>query len=262
MNYGLYLSASGVLTNMYRQDVFANNLANVKTVGFKPDLPTIRQRAPESMEDQLDFGVRKQLLDRLGGGVLAGQQRIEQTQGELTRTGNALDVALTQPKMFFAVAQADAATGQTAIHLSRDGRFGLNAEGELIQVASGHRVLDTSDRPITLKPGVPATIDDAGRIMQDGASVGRLQVVSVADPDHLVKQGDNLLRMPDGTDTRQPVESPRLRSGYEEASAVDPIRTLMQVIEATKAVSANGNMIRYHDLVMDKAVNVLGRVIG
>jgi len=262
MNYGLYLSASGVLTNLYRQDVFANNLANVKTAGFKPDIPTIRQRDPESTEDRADFDVRQQLLDRLGGGVLAGQQRIQHVQGELTRTGNDLDVALTQPKMFFAIAQTDTATGQTAIRLSRDGRFGLNAAGELIQVASGHRVLDTADRPITLRPGVPAAIDDDGRIMQDGASVGQLQVARVADPDHLVKQGAGLLRMPDGADTREPVTSPRLRSGYEEASAVDPIRTMMQMIEATQAVNANGNMIHYHDMVMDKAVNVLGRVIG
>jgi len=37
MNYGLYLSATGVLTNMHRQDVIANNLANANTVGFKRD---------------------------------------------------------------------------------------------------------------------------------------------------------------------------------------------------------------------------------
>ena len=35
MIYGLYLSATGVLTNSYRQDVIANNLANLSTIGFK-----------------------------------------------------------------------------------------------------------------------------------------------------------------------------------------------------------------------------------
>ncbi len=33
MNYGLYLSATGVLTNMHRQDVIANNLVNSTTTG-------------------------------------------------------------------------------------------------------------------------------------------------------------------------------------------------------------------------------------
>jgi len=38
MIYGLYLSAAGVMTNSYRQDVIANNIANAETVGFKKDL--------------------------------------------------------------------------------------------------------------------------------------------------------------------------------------------------------------------------------
>ena len=44
MNYGLYLSAAGTLSNMFRQDVIANNLANLNTVGFKPDMVYNRQR--------------------------------------------------------------------------------------------------------------------------------------------------------------------------------------------------------------------------
>ena len=75
MNYGLYLSASGVLTNLYRQDVFSNNLANVETVGFKQDLPSIRQRAPESIEQQFGSDVSKRLLDKLGGGRLPDRPR-------------------------------------------------------------------------------------------------------------------------------------------------------------------------------------------
>ena len=51
MNYGLYLSASGVLTSMHRQDVIANNLANVATVGFKPDDVTLMARQPERIEN-------------------------------------------------------------------------------------------------------------------------------------------------------------------------------------------------------------------
>ena len=51
MNYGLYLSANGALTSMYRQDVVANNLANLQTVGFKPDMVATRQRLPQRLED-------------------------------------------------------------------------------------------------------------------------------------------------------------------------------------------------------------------
>ena len=36
MNYGLYLSAAGAISSIHRQNVLANNLANMNTVGFKP----------------------------------------------------------------------------------------------------------------------------------------------------------------------------------------------------------------------------------
>ena len=86
MNYGLYLSAAGVLTNSYRQDVFANNLANVNTVGFKPDLPVLRTRPPEAIEDPAPFGTSNDLLERLGGGVLAGPQRTSFAPGPVEQT--------------------------------------------------------------------------------------------------------------------------------------------------------------------------------
>jgi flagellar basal body rod protein FlgG len=76
----------------------------------------------------------------------------------------------------------------------------------------------------------------------------------------LIKLGDNLLGFAEGRDGRRPVDDAVLRSRYIEASGVDPIKTLMDLVAATKAVAANGNLIRYQDSIMDRAVNVLGRV--
>ncbi|HEX6971369.1 MAG TPA: flagellar basal body protein, partial [Limnochordia bacterium] len=39
---GLYTAASGMLVQMIRNDVVANNLANATTIGFKRDLATVR----------------------------------------------------------------------------------------------------------------------------------------------------------------------------------------------------------------------------
>ena len=97
MNYGLYLSASGVLTNMYRQDVFANNLANVETAGFKRDLPSIRQRDPESMRMGSAPMSVNGCWTNSAAVSLAGRQRIDFSPGSLQRTGSPLDVALDSP---------------------------------------------------------------------------------------------------------------------------------------------------------------------
>ncbi len=258
MNYGLYLSASGVLTNTYRQDVFANNLANVETVGFKPDIPSIRQRDPESVEDNLGYGISNDLLDRLGGGVLAGRQRINFTQGAHRATGNMLDVALYDKDQFFAVRSIDPDTGEAQIHLTRDGRFTLNGAGELV-TQSGQHVLDASDQPIVITGNGKASIGTGGQVLVDGETIAQLQIARVADLQRLTKRGQGLFAF-DGPDPRQAVESPRVNPGYVEASGVDPIMTMMKIVAATKAATGNANMIRYHDQLLDRAVNTLGRV--
>ncbi len=259
MNYGLYLSASGVLTNTYRQDVFANNLANVETPGFKPDLPSIRQRDPEAIEDGLGFQGSNELLDRLGGGVLAGRERINFNQGTPRQTGNGLDVALIDKHQFFAIEAIDSKTGQAEVRLSRDGRFTLNSARELI-TQSGKRVLDIADQPIVVTGTGPASIDESGQIIQNNQPTGQLiQVTRVNDLDRLSKRGQGLFAF-QGADPRQAVESPNMKPGFVEASGVDPIMTMMQVVAATKAATGNANMIKYHDRTLDQAVNTLGRV--
>ena len=258
MNYGLYLSASGVLTNLYRQDVFANNLANVETVGFKPDLAAISQRDPETVEDALDFDVSNELLEKLGGGVLAGPQRIDFQPGAIEITGNPHDVALTDRNSFFAIQHVDANTGQTSVRLSRDGRFTRHADGTLIQ-PNGHAVLDPNDRPIIIDDSAPFTISDSGEVIQNGEAVAQVQVANIADTSVLHKEGENLFGFGQN-DPRQIIETPRLETQAVETSAANPIHTLMRLTAASKAAMGNARMIQYQDLLMDRAINTLGRV--
>lgn len=258
MNYGLYLSASGVLTNSYRQDVFANNLANVNTVGFKPDLPTLAQRQPEAIEDAVPYGTAHDLLDRLGGGVLAGQQRVNFAAGPIELTGRDLDVALTDTNSFLTVEHVDPQSGEASARLTRDGRLAVSGEGFLVN-ATGHRVLGPGDQPIALSANAATTVTPDGRLQQNGADVGVLQVATVNDTDRLEKTGANLFTFA-GPDPRTPNLTPNLRVGALESSGTSAIGTMMQIMATTKAATANANLIKYHDTLMDRAVNTLGRV--
>jgi len=257
MNYGLYLSASGMMTNLYRQDVFANNLANVETAGFKPHTAVTQARAPAAIEDQLGMQAAKPMLDKLGGGAIAGPQRIKFGAAKLTRTGNPLDAALTQSKTFFAV-ETTADNGNARVALTRDGNFSRNGQGELV-TQSGHRVLNADDQPIRVPGHEQARIDNRGRILQDGEVIDRLQVARVQNTDSLTKQGANLFRM-ENPQNRQLVEQPQVKSGFVEASAVNPIKTLSSLIASTKSSQGNANMINYHDRMMEQAVTQLGRL--
>lgn len=259
MNYGLYLSASGVLTNLYRQDVFANNLANVETAGFQRDVPTIAQRESQAVEAGLSTPFRQMLLDRIGGGALAGPQRIAFTQGKLNQSNNPLDVALETKETFLAVQAEDPATGEKGVRLTRDGRLSRNATGVLVNSGSGFPVLDTSDQPIQLRSDATATIDRTGRVIQNGEVVGQLQVTGVNSTAALRKLGNNLFAW-EGQDPRVANKNATVRSGYVEASSVDPVRAMMDLMNASGAVNTNATVIRYHDQLMDRAVNTLGRL--
>ncbi|MEM1446510.1 MAG: flagellar hook-basal body protein [Planctomycetota bacterium] len=258
MNYGLYISSSGLLTNSYRQDVFANNLANVSTVGFKPDLATVQSRPPKSVEDGLDMDVSRQLMDRLGGGVFAAPQRTSFAQGAPEATGREMDAYLEDRLDFFQV-QAPGTSGRLEIQLTRDGRLMTNDEGRLV-TPQGFPILDAKGRTIDLPPNVKARVGSEGWITDhNGQRLAQVGVVRVSEPTVLKKAGGNRFMMV-GDAGLQRVDSPQVRGGTLEGSAVDPISALMQVINATKAATGNARMIRYHDTVMDQAINTLGRV--
>jgi flagellar basal-body rod protein FlgF len=262
MNTGLHLSASGVLANLYRQDVFANNLANMGTVGFKRDLAMITQRAPESLEDPHPFGLQNDLLDRLGGGVFAGPQQVAFKQGAMQKTDNALDVALDGKDTFFVASVIDPTTKEQAIRLTRDGRFETDLNGMLVMIAGGNPILDENDQTIQVDRSQPVEINREGEIRQNQQLIAKLQIARAADNKRLLKSGSNLFRFEDGQDQRVVATSASVRSGYVEMSTVDPFTELRAMLDATSAVQSNGNLIKYHDMLMDRTVNTLGRVVG
>ncbi len=259
MNYGLYLSAMGVLANMHRQDVASNNLSNVQTDGFKRDLAMFMNRPPEAVEDG-DTDLAHPLLDRIGGGIQVAPTKIDLTAGGLRHTGRDLDLGIEGPG-FFAV-EAKTPGGGMAERLTRDGRFTLSSTGHLVTVTGGYKVLNAGGTPIQINPADgKLTFDMTGAIKQGDQLIGQLRFVD-APTEALKQMGQGLFQVLDAGKISETnvTGGSAVRQHHLESSNVDPIKELMSLIAATKAVTSNGNMIRYHDLVMDRAVNVLGRV--
>src|SRR5438105_2994444 len=96
-NEALHVARSGLDAQNRRMQVVANNLANVNTTGFKRDRASFETLAYQqitaagaasSAENKYATGLN------LGTGVqMTGTERIN-TQGSLTTTGNALDMAI------------------------------------------------------------------------------------------------------------------------------------------------------------------------
>jgi flagellar basal-body rod protein FlgF len=253
MNYGLYLSATGVLTNSYRQDVIANNLANAETVGFKRNMALFRERLTEA-EALRRPDLSHPLLDRIGGGHLLSPTATDASQGELEPTGANLDVAIHGPG-FFAVGQGG------EMRLTRDGRFMIDSQGYLtLANSAGSRVLDRNRRPITLD-GVMAhqlSISERGEITQDGQLIAQIGTFDVPDPAQLKKHGGTLMSYPEPAQVRPTVAT--LRSEFVERANVDPATEMAQLMEAQRQLEANANMIRYQDQTLGRLVNEVGKI--
>jgi len=254
MIYGLYLSASGVMTNSYRQDVYANNLANAETTGFKRDVPMFQQRLTEAQANLGRASWSNPLLENLTGGILASPTAVDHQQGELEASSNPLDLAF-QGKGFFQVQDAAGAR-----HLTRDGQFMVDRAGKLILAnASGNAVLDATGQPILLDPTQQVAVDRHGVISQNSQAVARVGMFAVPDESMLIKHGGNLLGYPD-MGTLSPATDAILQSQFTERANVDPAIELTQLMESQRQLEANANMIRYQDQMLGKLVNEVGKI--
>lgn len=251
MIYGLYLSATGIVANSYRQDVLSNNLANAETIGFKRDIPVFQQRLTEAQSRRQGFGATNLDYEPLGGGLLVAPTVVDHSHGELEPTGNSSDVAI-QGDGYLMVNHG----GRNM--LTRDGRLMVNRQGRLVMASSGDEVLNKDRQPIQLDATHPIVIAEDGTISQQGEAVARLGVFQPADANRLVKRGGNLMADPQVDDAV--AQTPTLRSGFLERSNADAISELTQLMEAQRQLEANANMIRYQDQTLARLVNDVPKI--
>jgi flagellar basal-body rod protein FlgG len=254
MLYGLYLSATGVMTNSYRQDVIANNLANAQTVGFKKDLTLFKQRPTAAEESPAHADWTDPLMDKMGGGTFAMPIAVDTTQGELQHTGSNLDTAIDGDGYF-----AVDANGKQ--RLTRNGEFLIDRDGNLVLAdGRGEKVLDPTGKPIQLDSSAAnvTSIGQDGQITQAGKVINKIGMFSVPDPTSLKKEGGTLLSGPDISQL-SPSNS-TLRSEFLENANVDPATEMAALMDTQRQLEANANMIKYQDQTLDELVNTVGKI--
>ena len=163
MQYGMYISASAASTQMHRQNVFANNLANIDTTGFKHDTVGLMARDSAREEDSLWHLPSNKMLEKLAAGVMPMATRTTTAQGTVQTTGNDTDIAL-KGEGYLAV-PADNAAG---IELTRDGRLTIGSDGTLRRATTGEPVLSQDMEPIVLDRNQTMTVTVDGLVQQGG----------------------------------------------------------------------------------------------
>lgn len=225
----IYTTASGVQDLMLTQTITANNLANASTTGFRADF-----------DHSLSQYLTGQGYDsRVFSG--AHQEAVNLNPGAIQTTGRSLDFAVNGDGWIAVV--GDLGTEG----YSRRGDLKVDELGQLVNGA-GDQILGESG-PIALPPFSQLEIGDDGTIsivpLGEGpetlAVVDRIKLVNL-DSQGLHKSEDGLIRQQN--DEIAPADaSVRLISGALESSNVNPVSSLVEMIELSRRFEGHIRML-------------------
>ena len=240
MPYGLYISADGAQAQIQRLDVVANNLANVDTPGFKRDLAIMQARYTEANQQGLSSPGDGTIND-LGGGVRLTETKTDFSPGPLKNTGGKSDIAI-QGEGYFLVRKGDETL------LTRAGNFRTTTGGDLV-TQQGYAVLNDAHMPVIVRPDAGRWEVTASGGIQQGGEMQNLALVKPASNGDLVKVGENLFRPLADVQPVAP-EQRNVATGFVEQSGVQPTTEMMNMIETSRLVEANVNMMKTQDQML------------
>src|SRR3984885_4255305 len=254
----LYSAATGMESQQLNLDVISNNLANVNTTGFKKskiefqDLLYQNIRSPGAEQgngNELPTGLQ------IGHGARAVATSRVFTEGELTQTGERLDVAI-QGDGFFQVTMPDGTLAYT-----RDGSLKTDSSGRI--TTSDGLPVQNGFQPIPI--GTTAiNISTNGQVTTTGSSgtqTFQVTLTRFANPAGLQSIGRNLyLETPaSGTpETGNPDENGygSLQQGYLEMSNVKVVEEMVNMIVAERAYEVNSKAVQAADEMMQQSNNL------
>lgn len=244
-------------------DVIANNMANINTTGFKKDRANFEDlfyrqiRAPGAQDG--DGSITSTGIE-VGLGTRVSSTQTNHGQGALQTTNNPLDFAI-EGRGFFGVTNP-----QGGLLYTRAGNFGINANNQLV-LGSAHTgwILDP---PITIPAeAIDVAVTADGQVQFRTAGVpqlqtaGQIQISTFVDPDGLLKIGDNLYQETAASGTPTPGNpgdngAGVVRQGSLEASNVEPVQELIDLITTQRAFELNSQVVQAGDQVMQVATTL------
>lgn len=234
----LYVSLSGQMVAQTRLSTIANNVANMRTAGFRAETVNFDTVLSDFRRDAVAFAA-------------VGEMHIDRAAGPIEATGNPLDLAIDGHGWFAIETPAGRA-------YTRDGRMTMTEAGDLVTL-TGYALLDDGGAPIALERGSgPVAIGVDGTISQGGRGVGVIGLFDLPDDAKLARYGDSAVL----TDIpAEPMEDRVLngvRQGFLEGSNVNAIMALTELIEVQRAFEHSNSATRDRQETLQKAVRTLG----
>lgn len=246
---GIYSAAAGMVGELMRQDVTADNLANISTIGYKSTSTSFKSFS-EALIQRMDGGGADAV------GKYARASAINNTwtqfaQGDIIQTGNPLDVAV-RGEGFMAIKRPMGEEMYT-----RGGSFTRDTEGFMVNM-DGLRV-QSENGDIS----IPATakkieISGTGEVSVDGVTAGRIKLVKFEDPQQLERAGGSLYKA--NGQTPEPAGNVSFEQGALERANINVITGMVNNLTGLRIYETLQKSIQMQNETLGKAVNEVGRV--
>jgi len=231
-----------------RQDVIANNIANVSTPGFRRQEP-VQKGFYGLFLNQLARPLRFRIEGAPGGGVKLDETFTDVAAGVLTTTDDPLNIALSGPGFL----TVDTPQGE---RFTRNGKLLVDADGDLA-TAQGHKLLGAGGAPVSARGG-NVLISSGGTVTVDGEAAGTLQLTEFEETRMLTHLGEGLYAASEAALERSSVaESTTVTHKALETSNVNLPEETIALLLGARAYSANQRVINAID---DTAGQVIQRV--
>ena len=229
------LSSLQVQTVLARQmDIIADNIANLSTPGFKAEMMAV---IPEA-----DTKAAKDEAMAVPLGIVRDVRA-----GDLTHTGNALDLAIKGDGYF--VVQTPQGERYT-----RNGRFQLNAEGQIVN-SSGYPLLGDAGAPITVPTNAGRlSVARDGTISTRDGTVGTVGVVTFANQQTLIRADSSLFQ---AKEPPEPAEKAEVVQGAVENSNVKAVIQITDMIGVMRSYQQAQRIIETENERARRAIQTL-----
>jgi flagellar basal-body rod protein FlgG len=256
MMRSLYVAKTGLEAQQTKLDVVSNNLANVGTTGFKRSRAVFEDLMYQNLRQvggQTSDQTRLPSGLQVGTGVhVVATERIH-SQGNMTKTDSPRDVAINGAG-FFQVLMPDGTTSYT-----RDGSFQTDRDGQLV-TASGFLIQPAITLPqnatsLTIGRDGMVSVTQAGSTAT--VQVGQLQLATFLNPAGLQSLGENLYAETDASGAPNQLNpglegAGSLSQGYVEASNVNVVEELVNMIATQRAYEINSKAVQTSDQMLQR----------
>ena len=238
----LYSAAGGMLANLVKQDVIAQNIANVNTTGYKRRAVSCQTFSDVlSQTARVSASAQPEKTQTVSPIVPEPFIAEDSRQGAWEATGSALNFAI-EGDGFFVVQTPSGST------LTRNGSFAINKAGELADL-DGRPVMGEKG-PIRMPDG-EWSVDQDGTIMSGNTAVDKIKVVLPAKVTSSGTGGQSVA----GT-AFVPAQA-RLRQGSLEMSNVNVINEMVTMMTNLRGFEAGQRVIQSLDQSLEKLISAV-----